>query len=117
MATTTMTGAKPVPSTMQVALKEALLTGFLVFMLAFLMIGFQTEAQQGQQLSYVTRFAAIFWGIVLVPLGRILIVFNRHGRPMPALIGGGLTFLIPKAAPANRRSPGSSPRRVAWRMR
>ncbi len=93
MATTTMTGAKPVPSTMQVALKEALLTGFLVFMLAFLMIGFQTEAQQGQQLSYVTRFAAIFWGIVLVPLGRILIVFNRHGRPMPALIGGGLAFL------------------------
>ncbi|NJM91290.1 MAG: DUF3382 domain-containing protein [Rhodospirillaceae bacterium] len=79
MATTTMPGAKPVPTTLQVAIKEALLTGFLVFMLSFLMIGFQTEAQQGQPLSYVTRFAAIVWGVVLVPLGRILIVFNRHG--------------------------------------
>jgi branched-chain amino acid transport system permease protein len=93
MATTTMTGAKPVQSIMQVAIKEAFLTAFLVFMLSFLMIGFETQAQQGQQLSFVTRFAAIAWGIILVPLGRILLVYNRHGRPMPALIGGGLAFL------------------------
>lgn len=93
MATMSMTGAKPVPSVMQVAVKEAFLTAFLVFMLTFLMIGFQTEAQQGQPLSFVTRFGAIVWGIVLVPLGRILIVFNRYNRPRPALIGGGLAFL------------------------
>jgi branched-chain amino acid transport system permease protein len=93
MAATTMNGAKAAPSLMQVALKEAAMTAFLVFMLSFLMIGFETQAQQGQQLSYVTRFGAIVWGIILVPIGRILLVYNRHGRPMPALIGGGLAFL------------------------
>jgi branched-chain amino acid transport system permease protein len=93
MAATTMTGAKAAPTPMQVALKEAALTAFLIFMLSFLMIGFETEARQGQQLSYVTRFAAISWGIILVPLGRILLVFDRLGHPLPALIGGGLAFL------------------------
>ncbi len=93
MTATTMTGAKAAPSLMQVALKEAAMTAFLVFMLSFLMIGFETQAQQGQQLSYVTRFGAIIWGIILVPIGRILLVYNRHGRPMPALIGGGFAFL------------------------
>jgi branched-chain amino acid transport system permease protein len=93
MVATTMTGAKAASSPMQVALKEAALTAFLIFMLSFLMVGFETHAQQGQPLSYVTRFGAIFWGIVLVPIGRILLVYNRLGRPMPALIGGGLAFL------------------------
>ena len=93
MVATTMTGAKATSSPMQVALKEAALTAFLIFMLSFLMVGFETQAQQGQPLSYVTRFGAIIWGIILVPLGRMLLVYNRLGRPMPALIGGGLAFL------------------------
>jgi branched-chain amino acid transport system permease protein len=90
---TTQIGEKAAPTPMAVALKEAVMTAFLVFMLTFLMIGFQTEAQQGQQLSYVTRFGAIAWAIILVPLGRILLVLNRFGRPLPALIGGGLAFV------------------------
>ena len=57
------------------------------------MIGFETQASQGQPLGYVTRFAAIAWGIVLVPLGRIALVLDRYGQPMPSLIGGGFAFL------------------------
>ena len=44
-------------------------------------------------MTYVTRFGAIAWGILLVPLGRIAMVLDRHGQPMPALIGGGLAFV------------------------
>ena len=90
---TTQSGAAAAPTPMTVALKEAVMTAFLIFMLSFLMIGFETQATQGQPLSYTTRFAAIAWGIILVPLGRILMVYDRFGRPLPALIGGGLAFL------------------------
>src|SRR5512145_1437819 len=93
MATTTMTARKAAPTTMTVALKEAGMTAFVVFMLSFLMIGFETGASQGQEMSYVTRFGAIAWGILLVPLGRMALVFDRYGQSMPALIGGGLAFL------------------------
>ncbi len=93
MATMTMPAAKTVPTAATVALKEALMTAFVVFMLCFLMIGFETQASQGQPLGYVTRFAAIAWGIVLVPLGRVALVLDRYGHPMPSLIGGGLVFL------------------------
>jgi branched-chain amino acid transport system permease protein len=93
MATMTMTAAKAAPTPMTVALKEAGLTAFVVFMLCFLMIGFETQASQGQPLGFVTRFGAIAWGIVLVPLGRIALVFDRYGQAMPSLIGGSLAFL------------------------
>ena len=93
MAAITANGPAAAASPMRIALKEAAITAFLVFMLSFLMIGFETQAQQGEQLSYVTRFAAIVWGIVLVPIGRILLVLNREGRPLPALVGGTLSFL------------------------
>jgi branched-chain amino acid transport system permease protein len=90
---TTQAAPSAASTPLTVALKEAVITAFLVFMLCFLMIGFETQAQQGQPLSYVTRFSAISWGIILVPLGRILMVYDRFGRPLPALIGGGLAFL------------------------
>src|SRR5919108_3387530 len=93
MATMTMTAAKAAPTPLIIALKEAGMTAFVVFMLCFLMIGFETQASQGQPLGFVTRFGAIVWGILLVPLGRVVLVLNRHGRPMPALIGGTLAFL------------------------
>jgi branched-chain amino acid transport system permease protein len=93
MATMTMTEAKAAPTPMMVALKEAGMTAFVVLMLSFLMIGFETEAQQGQPLSYVTRFGATAWGILLVPLGRIALVLDRYGQSMPSLIGGGLAFV------------------------
>src|SRR5215813_9289346 len=93
MATMTMTATKSTPTVLQMALKEAALTAFLIFMLSFLMIGFLTQANQGQQLSFVTRFGAIAWGILLVPLGRIALVYDRHGQSTPALIGGGIAFV------------------------
>jgi len=93
MATIAMPTVKSAPSPMMVALKEAGLTAFVVFMLAFLMIGFESQATQGQQLGYVTRFAATAWGILLVPLGRIALVLDRYGQSMPALVGGGIAFL------------------------
>ena len=93
MATTTMTEAKAAPTPMMVALREAGMTAFVVFMLSFLMIGFETQATQGQPLGFVTRFGAIAWGILLVPLGRIALVLDRYGQPMPSLIGGTLAFL------------------------
>src|SRR5690349_7106380 len=93
MATITMTAAKAAPTPMLVALKEAGMTAFVVFMLSFLMIGFESQATQGQPLTFVTRFGAIVWGILLVPLGRIALVLDRYGQPKPALIGGTLAFL------------------------
>src|SRR5688500_3847733 len=93
MATMTMTAAKAEPTPMLIALKEAAVTAFVVFMLSFLMIGFETQASQGQPLGFVTRFAAIAWGILLVPLGRIALVLDRHGQSMPSLIGGGIAFV------------------------
>jgi branched-chain amino acid transport system permease protein len=93
MAAVSASGQAVAPTPMRIALKEAAITAFLVFMLSFLMIGFETQAQQGEQLSYVTRFGAIIWGIVLVPIGRAMLVLNRLGQPMPALIGGTIGFL------------------------
>ena len=93
MATMTMPAAKAEPTPMLIALKEAAVTAFVVFMLSFLMIGFETQASQGQPLGFVTRFAAIAWGILLVPLGRIALVLDRHGQSMPSLVGGGIAFV------------------------
>ncbi|HET6158198.1 MAG TPA: high-affinity branched-chain amino acid ABC transporter permease LivM [Dongiaceae bacterium] len=93
MATMTIPAVKAAPTPMTVALKEAGMTAFVVFMLSFLMIGFESQATQGQPLGYVTRFGATAWGILLVPLGRIALVLDRYGQSMPSLIGGGLAFL------------------------
>jgi branched-chain amino acid transport system permease protein len=93
MATMTMPASRTTPTALRVALKEAALTAFLVFMLSFLMIGFQTQANQGAPLSFVTRFGAIAWGILLVPMGRIALVLDRYQQSTPALIGGGIAFV------------------------
>ena len=93
MATMTMTAARTAPTVLQTALKEAAITAFIVFMLTFLMIGFQSQANQGQQLTFVTRFGAIAWGILLVPMGRIALVYDRHKQTGLALIGGGIAFV------------------------
>ena len=75
------------------ALKEAAVTVLLVFLLSIYMVGFHTVANQGQPLSYTTRFADVTWACVLVPLGRFVVALDRQGFPLPAMIGGGIGFL------------------------
>jgi len=85
-------GAATRTSPYLVALKEAGLTAFIVFMLSILMVGFQTQALQGQPLSYVTRFDAVIWSIVIVPFGRFLLALDRQGISKPALVIGLVGF-------------------------
>ncbi len=75
------------------ALIDAGVALFVVFMLSVLMVGTQTQAQQGQPLSYITRFDTVFWAVVLVPVGRFFLSLDRHGKPVPAILGGTIGFL------------------------
>lgn len=86
------TAARPV-SPLLVAVKEAIFTAVLVFLLGILMVGFQTQAIQGQYLSFVTRFSDVAWAVAIVPIGRFLMALDRQGQSWPALIIGGLGFL------------------------
>jgi branched-chain amino acid transport system permease protein len=81
------------PSPYLSALKEAGATAFIVFMLTILMVGFQTQALQGQPLSFITRFDSVFWAVVLVPAGRFLMALDRQGISRPAIVGGLIGFL------------------------
>src|SRR5262245_61313674 len=80
-------------SAVVIALKDAAATAFVVFMLTILMVGFETQAQQGQFLSYVTRYQAVIWGVVLVPVGRFGLTMDRLGYSKPAYLIGGVGFL------------------------
>src|SRR3954462_13785247 len=75
------------------AFKEALVTAVLVFLLSVYMVGIQTQASQGQPLSFTTRFMDVFWACILVPCGRYLIALDRQGLHLPALIGGIVSFV------------------------
>ena len=81
------------PSVYTEALKEAVVTAVLVFLLSIYMVGMQTQANQGQELSFVTQFRDVFWACVLVPAGRFLVALDRQGMPRPALFGGAAGFL------------------------
>ncbi|MDY0883237.1 high-affinity branched-chain amino acid ABC transporter permease LivM [Dongia soli] len=81
------------PSPLLVAIKETIFTAVLVFLLGILMVGFQTQAIQGQYLSFVTRFSDVIWAVAIVPIGRFLLALDRQGISWPALIVGGLAFL------------------------
>jgi branched-chain amino acid transport system permease protein len=70
------------------AAKEAACTVLVVGLLSILMVGYQTEVLQGQQMSYVTRFGDVIWAMVLVPVGRFLLVLARGGILMPPVILG-----------------------------
>src|SRR3954467_1844910 len=70
------------------AFKEASVTAVLVFLLSVYMIGIQTQASQGQPLSFTTRFMDVFWACVLVPCGRYLLALDRQGKHQPAPIRG-----------------------------
>jgi branched-chain amino acid transport system permease protein len=67
-------------------LKEAGITGFLVFALTVGLVGFET-ADVGGRLAYTTRFGAVAWAVAIVSLGRAGLVLIRLGQPLPALIG------------------------------
>jgi branched-chain amino acid transport system permease protein len=73
-----------------VAFKEAAATAVIIFLLSILMVGFETQAVQGQYLSYITRYADVFWAVLIIPVGRFVMAIDRQGRSEPALIVGGL---------------------------
>lgn len=90
---TDMTQGRTAPSPYVEAAKDAVFTAILVFLLGWLMVGYQTQVLQGQQMSYVTRYDDVIWAVLLMPAGRFLLTLNRFGRTLPALILGGLAFL------------------------
>jgi len=75
------------------ALKESVVTAVLVFLLSIYMVGAQTQANQGQQLTFVTHFGDVAWACLLVPAGRFLVALNRQGMSRPAMVGGIVAFL------------------------
>jgi branched-chain amino acid transport system permease protein len=81
------------PSALVEAAKEAVFTAILVFLLGFLMVGYQTQVLQGEQMSYVTRYSDVIWAMLLIPAGRFLLTLTRFDRTLPALVLGGLGFL------------------------
>jgi len=81
------------PSIINVALKEAAFTAVLVLLLSILMVGFQTQAVQGQYLSYVTRIPDVLWAVIIIPAGRFVMALDRQGKTLPALIVGAVAFL------------------------
>ncbi|MEZ5833683.1 MAG: high-affinity branched-chain amino acid ABC transporter permease LivM [Dongiaceae bacterium] len=93
IATRAPVGAQVRRSAMIEAGKEAAATALIVFLLSFFMVGFKTEANQGQPLGYVTQFVDVAWACVLVSVGRFAIALDRHGVSKPALIGGLLSFI------------------------
>src|SRR6185369_15349736 len=95
MTDAVMRGAVPAkkPNIYVEALKEASVTAVLVFLLSIYMVGFQTQASQGQPLSFSTRFMDVFWPCILVPCGRYLLALDRQGMHLPALIGGIVSFV------------------------
>lgn len=81
------------PSAYVEAAKEAVYTAILVFLLGFLMVGYQTQVLQGEQMSYITRYGDVIWAMVLIPAGRFLLTLTRFDRTMPAVVLGGLGFV------------------------
>lgn len=81
--------APQAPSVFLQAAKEAFFTAILVAMLSILMVGYQTEVLQGQNMSYVTRFGDVMWAVILVPAGRFLLVLGRSGMLWPPMVLGG----------------------------
>ena len=87
-------GAAPkAPSVFVEAGKDAVFTAILVFLLGWLMVGYQTQVLQGEQMSYITRYSDVMWAVILIPAGRFLLTLTRFDKPMPALVLGGLAFL------------------------
>jgi branched-chain amino acid transport system permease protein len=86
-------GGRDLNAALLAALKEAAITVVLIFLLSIFLVGFHTQADQGQPLGYVTRFGDVAWACILVPAGRSLITLDRLGWPRPALFGGTAAFL------------------------
>ena len=64
-----------------------------IFLLGWLMVGYQTQVLQGQPMSYVTRYSDVVWAVLLIPAGRFLLCClgplqgihqQAHARPSAA---------------------------------
>ncbi len=70
-------------------LKEMLQAGAITLALTIGLVGIET-VESGGNLSFVTRFGAVIWAVILVSLGRGALALVRMGRPLPALVGAAL---------------------------
>ncbi len=93
MTDTTLSAGPKAPSPLIEAAKDAVFAAVLVFLLSWLMIGYQTQVLQGQSMSYITRYSDVLSAVILIPAGRFLMTLTRFGRVWPAIIGGTLCFL------------------------
>ena len=75
-----------------IALKDAILTAMLVFLLTIILVGFETETASDQKLTFITHFASVFWSVIIIASGRFLIVLSNYKNPLPAIYIGGLGF-------------------------
>jgi branched-chain amino acid transport system permease protein len=80
-------------STLAAALKEAVIAGVMTLVLTSLLVGFHT-VDFGGALGLETRFPAVAWVAGLVALGRFGLSLQRQGRPLPALVGGGVVGVV-----------------------
>ena len=74
-------------------LKEAGLTAAIAAVLGLPLVGLHTVVR-GTGLDLETRFFELFLALVLIFLGRLALVLNRHNMPRPALIGGMVVAVI-----------------------
>lgn len=82
--------------------KEVGLAGLVAFGLSVALVGLRTvdaETGSGASLSLVTRFADVAWVIVLVMLGRLGLILDREGLPVPALVGAVAVAVLTQVVP------------------
>ncbi|HEX2582403.1 MAG TPA: high-affinity branched-chain amino acid ABC transporter permease LivM [Dongiaceae bacterium] len=73
--------------------KDLAVTTFIAFSLSFLLVGFQTLALQGQQLSYINHLGDVAWSVVLVVLGRYGLLVDREGAHRITLVVCGVAAI------------------------
>ncbi|MEX0758222.1 MAG: branched-chain amino acid ABC transporter permease, partial [Tistlia sp.] len=82
--------------------KEVGLAGLVAFGLSIALVGLRTvdaETGSGASLALVTRFADVAWVIVLVMLGRLGLILDREGLPLPALVGAVAVAAVTQIVP------------------
>lgn len=82
--------------------KEIGFAGLLALGLTFAMVGLRTvdsNTAGGTALAIETRFADVAWVVVLVMLGRLGLILDRAGLPLPVVVGGIAVAVVTQFIP------------------